>query len=216
MVVNGGNGGQIRRICCNIDAISACQISLIWSAITGCFQQYRVPRTLFTLQMTRIQRTPPSFVVTFVKIHYLMKRILTLLLATGLVATSYAQDASQPKGSWYLGTGDATTMLHLFSTGVDIAPTIGYAVADDIVVTAKAGFGGAFDALDLSLGGQYFMGDYYVGLDLMDPINDLDLGINAGRYIDFKDVLYVAPQVNVNMLLNDPVVGLSIGFGTRF
>ena len=60
------------------------------------------------------------------------------------------------------------------------------------------------------------MGDYYVGLDLMDPINNLDLGINAGRYIDFKDVLYVAPQFNVDLLLNDPVVGLSIGFGARF
>ena len=60
-----------------------------------------------------------------------MKKIFTLLLATGLVATSFAQDAAQPQGSWYLGTGDATSMLNLFSTGVDIAPTIGYAVADD-------------------------------------------------------------------------------------
>ena len=58
-------------------------------------------------------------------------------------------------------------------------PTVGYAVADDIVITAQAGFGGAFDALDLSLGGQYFMGDYYVGLDVYDPINDLDLGLKS-------------------------------------
>jgi hypothetical protein len=145
-----------------------------------------------------------------------MKRILTLFLATGLVASAYAQDAAQPQGSWYLGTGDATTLLNLFSTGVTIAPTVGYAVADDIVLTAKAGFGGTFDALDLSIGGQYFMGDYYVGLDVDDPLNNLDLGINAGRYIDFKDVLYVAPQLNVGMLLNDPMVGVSIGFGTRF
>ena len=150
------------------------------------------------------------------QINHLMKRILTLFLATGLVATSFAQDASQPQGSWYLGTGDATTLLNIFSTGVAIAPTVGYAVADDIVLTAKAGFGGTFDALDLSIGGQYFMGDYYVGLDVDDPINNLDLGINAGRYIDFKDVLYVAPQLNVGMLLNDPMVGVSIGFGTRF
>ena len=151
-----------------------------------------------------------------VQINPLMKRILTLFLATGLVATSFAQDAAQPKGSWYLGTGDATTLLNIFSTGVAIAPTVGYAVADDIVLTAKAGFGGTFDALDLSIGGQYFMGDYYVGLDVDDPLNNLDLGLNAGRYIDFKDVLYVAPQVNVGMLLNDPMVGVSIGFGTRF
>ena len=145
-----------------------------------------------------------------------MKRIFTLLLATGLVAMTYAQDAAQPKGSWYLGTGDATTVLNIFSTGVDLAPTVGYAVADDIVVTAKAGFGGALDSLNLSLGGQYFMGDYYVGLDVDDPLNNLDLGINAGRYIDFKDVLYIAPQVNLGMLLNDPMLGVSIGVGTRF
>ena len=99
---------------------------------------------------------------------------------------------------------------------MDLAPTVGYAVADDIVVTAKAGFGGALDSLNLSLGGQYFMGDYYVGLDVDDPLNNLDLGINAGRYIDFKDVLYIAPQVNLGMLLNDPMLGVSIGVGTRF
>lgn len=34
------------------------------------------------------------------------------------------------------------------------------------------------------------MGEYYVGLNLSDPINNLDLGLNAGRYIEFKDVLY--------------------------
>ena len=49
--------------------------------------------------------------------QFTMKRIFTLLLATGLVATTYAQDAAQPKGSWYLGTGDATTVLNIFSTG---------------------------------------------------------------------------------------------------
>lgn len=60
------------------------------------------------------------------------------------------------------------------------------------------------------------MGDYYVGLDVVDPINNLDLGLNAGRYIDFKDVLYLAPQFNVDMLLNDPMISFSIGFGARF
>ena len=94
--------------------------------------------------------------------------------------------------------------------------TVGYAVADDIVLTAQSSFGGAFDALDLSVGASYFMGDYYVGVGVHDPINDLDLGINAGRYIDFKDVLYLTPQINVNTLLNDPDVSITIGFGARF
>jgi len=107
-------------------------------------------------------------------------------------------------------------LLNVFSTGVSFDATVGYAVADDIVVTAKSGFGGTFDALNLSLGGQYFMGDYYVGLDVDDPINNLDLGLNAGRYIDFKDVLYIAPQLNIGALLNDPAVGVSINLGARF
>ncbi|HAY56799.1 MAG TPA: hypothetical protein DCX49_05125 [Flavobacteriales bacterium] len=128
-----------------------------------------------------------------------------------------AQDASQPQGSWYLGSGDATELLQIFShDGVGLDATVGYAVADDIVVTAQAGFGGAFDALDLSIGGQYFMGDYYVGLNLNDPINDLGLDLNAGRYIDFKDVLYITPQLNLNSLTGDPEMNITIGMGARF
>ena len=146
----------------------------------------------------------------------LMKKVVLSFFAAAVAFVSFGQDASQPKGSWYLGTGDATTLLNVFSTGVDFDATVGYAVADDIVVTAKSGFGGSFDALNLSIGGQYFMGDYYVGLDVDDYINDLDLGINAGRYIDFKDVLYIAPQLNVDMLLDDPAVGIRINLGARF
>ncbi len=145
-----------------------------------------------------------------------MKKFVLSLFAVATASFAFAQDASQPKGSWYLGTGDATTLLNVFSSGVSFDATVGYAVADDIVVTAKSGFGGTFDALNLSLGGQYFMGDYYVGLDLDDPINNLDLGLNAGRYIDFKDVLYIAPQLNIGALLNDPAVGVSINLGARF
>ena len=134
-----------------------------------------------------------------------------------MAATGMAQDASQPQGSWYLGSGDATELLQIFShEGVELDATVGYAVADDIVVTAQAGFGGAFDALDLSIGGQYFMGDYYVGLNLNDPINDLGLDLNAGRYIDFKDVLYITPQLNLNSLTGDPVMNITIGMGARF
>ena len=145
-----------------------------------------------------------------------MKKFVLSLFAVATATFSFAQDAGQPQGSWYLGTGDATTLLNVFSTGVGFDATIGYAVADDIVVTAKSDFGGTFDALNLSIGGQYFMGDYYVGLDVDDPINNLDLGLNAGRYIDFKDVLYIAPQLNIGALLNDPAVTMSINLGARF
>ena len=145
-----------------------------------------------------------------------MKKFVLSLLAVATATFAFAQDASQPQGSWYLGSGDATSLLNVFSGGVDFQPTVGYAVADDIVVTAKSNFGGTFPGLNLSIGGQYFMDDYYVGLDVDDPTNNFDLGINAGRYIDFKDVLYIAPQLNVDMLLSDTSLGLSINFGARF
>jgi hypothetical protein len=60
------------------------------------------------------------------------------------------------------------------------------------------------------------MGDYYVGLQLHDPMNDFDLGLNAGRYIDFKDVLYITPQLNLDMLTTEPELSISIGVGARF
>jgi len=145
-----------------------------------------------------------------------MKKFVLSVFAVAATTLSFAQDASQPKGSWYLGTGDATTLLNVFSSGVSFDATVGYAVANDIVVTAKSGFGGSFDELNLSLGGQYFMGNYYVGLDVDDPINDLDLGVNAGRYINFKDVLYIAPQMNIGTLLDEPVVEIKINLGARF
>lgn len=148
--------------------------------------------------------------------HFQMKKFVLSLFAVAAAFVGTAQDAGQPQGSWYLGTGDATTLLNVFSSGVEIMPSVGYAVADDIVITAKAGFGGAFDALDLSLGGQYFMGDYYVGVNLHDPINDLGLDLNAGRYIDFKDVLYITPQLNLNSLTGDPEMNFTIGMGARF
>lgn len=146
-----------------------------------------------------------------------MKRILTLILATGLVASTYAQDASQPKGSWYLGTGDATTLLNIFSTGVGILPTVGYAVADDIVVDAN--IAGPTDDLSMDLRVGYFMGDNYIGVGAGDIMGDLDLGVRFGHYIDFKDVLYISPNLQYNFGLPDGAsdnLQLQIGFGTRF
>ena len=71
----------------------------------------------------------------------LMKKVVLSFFAAAVAFVSFGQDASQPQGSWYLGTGDATTLLNVFSTGVGFDATVGYAVADDIVITAKSDFG---------------------------------------------------------------------------
>ena len=86
-----------------------------------------------------------------------MKKFVLSLFAVATASFSFAQEASQPQGSWYLGTGDATTLLNVFSTGVPILPTVGYAVVDDIVVDAN--MSGSTDDLSMDLRVGYFMGD---------------------------------------------------------
>ena len=149
---------------------------------------------------------------------YKMKKFILSFAAASLAVASYAQDApSQPAGSWYLGTGDATTLLNLFSSGVGILPTVGYAVADDIVVDANMSGSTEDLSMDLRLG--YFMGDNYVGVGVVDLAGDLDMGIRLGHYIDFKDVLYISPNLNYRFGLPDGAsddLSLQIGFGARF
>ena len=92
-----------------------------------------------------------------------MKKFILSFAAASLAVATYAQDApSQPAGSWYLGTGDATTLLNVFSSGVGILPTVGYAVADDIV-RCMPHMSGSTDDLSMDLRVGYFMGDNYVG-----------------------------------------------------
>ena len=146
-----------------------------------------------------------------------MKKFVLSLFAVAAASFSFAQDASQPQGSWYLGSGDATTLLNIFSDGVVIAPTVGYAVADDIVIQAAAN--GPTDAMNLNLGAAYFMGDYWVGVQASDLTGDLDAGLAAGRYIDFKDVLFITPNVQYTFGLPDGAadnLSIGIGFGARF
>ena len=146
-----------------------------------------------------------------------MKKFVLSLFAVATASFSFAQEASQPQGSWYLGTGDATTLLNVFSTGVGILPTIGYAVADDIVVDAN--MSGSTGDLDMDLRIAYFMGDNYVGLGASDIAGEMDLGLRAGHYIDFKDVLYITPNLTYSFGLpegDSDNLSLSIGFGARF
>ena len=120
-----------------------------------------------------------------------MKKVLLSFFAVAAAFVSFSQDASQPKGSWYLGSGDATTLLNIFSTGVDMHATVGYAVVDDIVATLSFNNssdstgveldGTTFEDMSFNLGVLCFMDDYYVGLGLGDPLNDLELGLIAGR-----------------------------------
>ena len=154
-----------------------------------------------------------------------MKKLFTLFACASLAFTLSAQDSSQPKGTWYLGAGDATEILDIFVDGINMDASVGYAVADGVVISlyqsAGSEFGGSLsdtDNFNLSLGGQYFIGDYYVGAVLQDPLGDIDFGLNAGRFIPVRDMFYLAPQINLTDLSdeNGRNVNVTIGFGARF
>lgn len=171
-----------------------------------------------------------------------MKKIITLFLATGLFASAFAQDAMQPQGSWYLGTADATDIFRVFSSeGMNMNATIGYAVADDIVVnlgvttasTTLSVDGGediTSSASSINVGGQYFFGDnFYGGLGVAvasseatgeDESSASAFSLGLGKYIPVKDMWYVSPSINYSSSTLDDFtqsgVNMGISLGARF
>lgn len=150
-----------------------------------------------------------------------------------------AQDAAplQPKGTWYLGSADATSLFQMFSAdGVDVDPFVGYAIADDIAITVGLNYGSmtmnavdstpevTMSSMELSLGAAYFFGDnYYAQAQLVlgsvddgsggDAASSTGYGIGVGKFIPVKDMWFVSPQLNYSGGSND--LGSSAGAEIR-
>lgn len=146
-----------------------------------------------------------------------MKKFFLSIFAASVAFGSVAQEAAdQPQGSWYLGSADATEVLNIFASGVAISPTIGYAVADNIVVSLTLSSSSETDTYDADtyemssstygLSGSYFLGgNYFVGAGVLmtsmsetdaDDVTGFGFAVNAGKYIPVRDNWYVTPQLN--------------------
>lgn len=143
-----------------------------------------------------------------------MKKFFLSIFAASVAFGSVAQEAAdQPQGSWYLGSADATEVLSIFSDGVSLSPTIGYAVADNIVVSLSlasqsASFSVGAESTEFSytsygLSGAYFLGgNYFVGAGVQMSSGSLDAdGLPAGTVNDDGN------------LVSDPQT--SFGFGVN-
>ena len=142
-----------------------------------------------------------------------MKNLFTLC-ACALFTITLSAQSEQAAGSYYLGTGDATTIMNVFSTGVMMSPTIGYAVIDDLVVSGA--LNGATDDLDLNLNVRYFYNGVFFQAGADDVAGDMSISLGAGKYFQLNalnDRLYVDPQINYNL---DTGFNTMIGFGARF
>jgi hypothetical protein len=145
-----------------------------------------------------------------------MKNLFTLCACAFFAITLSAQDSEQAAGSYYLGTGDATQLVNIFSSlsEVTIAPTIGYAVMDDLVVSGS--INGLTDDLMLDLSVRYFWNGVFFQAGAADIAGDASMSLGAGKYFSLgavSDRFYVDPQINYNF---DNGFVTSIGLGARF
>jgi len=144
-----------------------------------------------------------------------MKKLFTLVACASLAFTLSAQ-SEQAAGSYYLGTGDATSLVNIFSSlsEVTISPTIGYAVIDDLVVSGS--INGATDALMLDLAVRYYWNGVFFQAGATDLSGESSISLGAGKYFTLGSVddrFYVDPQINYNL---DNGFSTSIGLGARF
>ena len=143
-----------------------------------------------------------------------MKKLFTIFACASLAFTLSAQDSNQPKGSWYLGSGDAKELLNIFSTGVTLSPTISYAVIDNLVLSANFSnmtesqeYDGSTYTESMTYTGvsaAYFFGDnFYAGAGVGmltlsetgdEDVNGLAINIGIGKYIPLWNNLYLTPN----------------------
>ena len=147
-----------------------------------------------------------------------MKNLFTLCTCAFLAFTLTAQ-SEQTAGSYYLGTGDATSLINVFSTGAMINPTIGYAVIDDLVVSGSIN-SDADEEIHLNLGLRYFWNGVFFQAGVSNALgadeSDMSIELGAGKYFKLNALserLYVDPQINYNL---DNGFSTMIGFGARF
>ncbi|MDG2426581.1 MAG: hypothetical protein P8M07_08370 [Flavobacteriales bacterium] len=171
-----------------------------------------------------------------------MKKLLFTLLTCSFAFSAIAQDATQPKGTWYLGTADATQVFNLFSSnGMEVSPFVGYAVADNIAITVgldyasmttevEGGDDQEMSASNITIGGAYFFGDDFyaqAGIGLgsssstgTDDLSSTQIQIGLGKFIPVKDMWYVSPQFSYGTMSTDGQSGaaasIGISFGARF
>ena len=144
-----------------------------------------------------------------------MKNLFTFCVCA-LFAFTVSAQSEQAAGSYYLGTGDATSLVNIFSSlsEVTISPTIGYAVIDDLVVSGS--INGLTDALMLDLDVRYYWNGVFFQAGASDLAGEPSIALGAGKYFTLgvlSDRLYVDPQIEYNF---DTGFSATIGLGARF
>ena len=137
-----------------------------------------------------------------------MKNVLmSFALAILCIVSVNAQNA---KGDWYLGTGDIANTAW---TELSIAPTVGYAISDNLMVGCNVSQADSSAEMVLDAHVRYFYNGLfgYVSAPNLDADN---LSIGVGKMFTFHKVIYIDPKVVYDTNLK--TTNLMLGFGLKF
>ena len=137
-----------------------------------------------------------------------MKNVLMSFALAVLCTVSV--NAQNAKGDWYLGTGDVANTAW---TELSIAPTVGYAISDNLMVGCNVSQADSSAEMVLDAHVRYFYNGLfgYVSAPNLDADN---LSIGVGKMFTFHKVMYIDPKVVYDTNLK--TTNLMLGFGLKF
>ena len=137
-----------------------------------------------------------------------MKNVLMSFALAVLCTVSV--NAQNAKGDWYLGTGDVANTAW---TEWSIAPTVGYAISDNLMVGCNVSQADSSAEMVLDAHVRYFYNGLfgYVSAPNLDTDN---LSIGVGKMFTFHKVMYIDPKVVYDTNLK--TTNLMLGFGLKF
>jgi hypothetical protein len=137
-----------------------------------------------------------------------MKNVLMSFALAVLCTVSV--NAQNAKGDWYLGTGDIANTAW---TELSIAPTVGYAVSDNLMVGCNVSQADSSAEMVLDAHVRYFYNGLFGYVSA--PNLDTDrLMIGVGKMFTFHKVMYIDPKVVYDTNLK--TTNLMLGFGLKF
>ena len=117
---------------------------------------------------------------------------------------------AQEKGQWYIGTGDIANVAW---TEWSIAPTVGYAITDNLMVGLDVSQADSSAEMELDVHARYFVKGFFAYASA--PNMDTDkLMIGVGKMFTFHKGVYVDPKVVYDT--NTKTTNLMLGVGLKF
>ena len=126
------------------------------------------------------------------------------------VLCAVSVNAQNAKGDWYLGTGDIANTAW---TELSIAPTVGYAISDNLMVGCNVSQADSSAEMVLDAHVRYFYNGLFGYVSA--PNLDTDrLTIGVGKMFVFHKGIYIDPKVVYNT--SEKTTNLMLGVGLKF